>query len=493
MPYKKLNSLELFFSITTSLLIFFAYLIFNLNYLTRFIDERLDSKTYRNYIYVFLISEKNNKVGIQEKFNVINPHHIAFDMTGLYFYKMLIKPDNYNPENLMIVLQLRNLIISSAFLALLFFILYKFSKKYILSFLMICLIGFSCGYWIYSQINDTPIIHSVLVALLFFASIYFPYAKNKYIYSIFLGLFHSINIFYHQSDLIFTFVIIFIMIFHKKFKLVNHDNNFICYDSLNKNYNILFSNSNKLSIRYLLLYFFTLSFVITIAYYYVGLIYIGLTLDLNKAQTLNKIKDSTYFFNWLVLYSKIEYWGKGLENFTITKGLEGIRDYFYQNNMYIDGVPIKMDFKHFFYINSIFPNIIIFFWISIFFIFIIFKRDIYIKYNYIIIANLLFIFIYVMFALWWEPDYREFWVAPMFSFWIFAFLILNFVIDRFKYLTHFHIILIYFFIFIFAFLLFFINFTGFLYNYSDNNLRKFNIIKNENNIKIRIIEDKNNK
>jgi len=81
----------------------------------------------------------------------------------------------------------------------------------------------------------------------------------------------------------------------------------------------------------------------------------------------------------------------------------------------------------------------------------------------------------------------------MFSFWIFAFLILNFVIDRFKYLTHFHIILSYFFIFIFAFLLFFINFTGFLYNYSDNNLRKFNIIKNENNIKIRIIEDKNNK
>ena len=121
----------------------------------------------------------------------------------------------------MTILQLRNLIISSMGLALLFFFLYKFSKKYLLSLIIVALIAFSCAYWIYSQINDTPIIHSIFIALLFFFVIYFPQAKNKYLYSIFLGAFHSITVFFHQTDILFFLVIAFVILLGPNFKFKN--------------------------------------------------------------------------------------------------------------------------------------------------------------------------------------------------------------------------------------------------------------------------------
>ena len=73
----------------------------------------------------------------------------------------------------------------------------------------------------------------------------------------------------------------------------------------------------------------------------------GLTLKPELAETVNKIKDSTYFFNWLVLYSRIDYWGKGYEQNTLQMVINGISTYFYQT----EGHPVKftLNFKDKFY------------------------------------------------------------------------------------------------------------------------------------------------
>jgi len=473
--YKKLTKIELILAITTSIFIFLFYFILNFNYLTNWIDEKYDSSTYKNHIEDFLNTPDQNK-DFKIKYNLFNPHHIAIDWFGMKFY-MLLKKNNFS-GNLMTALQLKNLFISSLGLAILFFLFYKLSKKYFLSLLMICLIGFSCAYWIYSQINDTPLIHSVLLCLLFMVSINFPYVKNKFLFSIILAIFHAVNILFHQSDFIFIFVIIFIILFSDLFRSVflnnENDNNIIKL----KNYNnsIFFNYKN---FYYLFTYFFTLIIIIFSVYYYIGLIYIGLTLNQESAKSVNYIKDSSYFFNWLILYAKIDYWGKGYEKNTFLSVLNGISSYFYQQ----ENVNIKYEINLFNFFNkeSVLPNLIIVFFFTIISTSIIFFKQILKTYNFVIIANIIFIIIYISFACWWEPDYREFWVAPMFSIWIFIFFILNFLLNRLEVIKPLSYIVIYSFIFLLSFFLFYFNFVYFIYPNASKDFRSFDIV---NNVKI---------
>ncbi|MCK4796014.1 MAG: hypothetical protein KAT05_01465, partial [Spirochaetes bacterium] len=406
-----------------------------------------------------------------------NPHHVAFDWLGQKMYKML-KNNGYTGSTMMI-LQLRNLLISSIGLSIFFFLFYKISKKYILSIFIILLIAFSCAFWIYSQINDTAIIHSILVGLLFFAVIYFPQVKNKYLYSCLLGIFHAITIFFHQSDFVFIFVISFIILFANHF-LLNKENA-LTYSKIDfiKRNNLIMQKKPFLkvyNIRYFFIYFITLIVIITITYYYIGIVLIGLTFNQGNAVAFNQFSDSTYFFNWLVLYTKIDYWGKGYEGNTLMKALHGISTYFYHPQLF-QGQQIGFDIKNIFSPNSILPNFLYFFVSSILIFTILFIVPLYKKYKYILISNLIFLIVYVAFACWWEPDYREFWVAPMLSFWILAFLILNFIIEKLKMLQPLPNIFLYSYLFLLIFLLFYFNFTGFLYPNASIQFRKFEIMK----------------
>lgn len=465
MVYKKFNRFQLILALSVSIFIFLFYLLFNFNYLTKWIDEKGDCLTYDYYV----------RLGLPQY--LYNPHHIAFDWLGLKMYNIL--KDNGYKGTTMVVLQLRNLIASSAGLALLFFLFYKFSKKFLLSFGIVSIIAFTSAYWIYSQINDTPIIHSVLVTLLFFASIHFPEAKHKILYSIFLGVLHSVNIFFHQYDALFTIVIFFVILFGEYFKTENLEKknvelNMITVPRLKLQKFHIFNVSN---LKYFLIYLAVFIFIVSAAYYYVGIVKIGLTLDINKAQDFNKIKNASYFFNWLILYTKIDYWGKGFTNIPdlLHKSSLGISEYFYQPQSY-GGFPLAYDFKNFFSINSILPNLVGVLFIFVFLCTMVFSYKLYKKYGYIFLASLLFLIIYTIFSFWWEPDYREFWIATMFAFWILLFLLLDFIIENFKILKPLPSFFIYSFIFLFSILLFYFNFTGFIYPNAGNEFRKFDII-----------------
>ncbi len=108
MIYKKFNKVELTFALIASILIFLFYFFFNFNYISNWIDEKGDAKTYDYYV----------RLGIPQF--LFNPHHIAFDWIGKEFYNVL-KNNGYT-GSVMTILQLRNLLISSIGLSLFFFL-----------------------------------------------------------------------------------------------------------------------------------------------------------------------------------------------------------------------------------------------------------------------------------------------------------------------------------------------------------------------------------
>ncbi len=458
---------KFFFILIIAVLIFLFYFFFNLNYLTTFIDEKGDCITYDYYV----------RLGLPQF--LYNPHHIWFDALGL---KMLnfVKEKGYKDSS-MIILQLRNLLISSIGLSLFFVLFYQFSKKILLSLLVTFLIAFTCGYWIYTQINDTPLIHSVLLMVLFLVLLLFENIKRKSLFAVFLGLLHSITIFFHQSDVIFGFVIVIYILFSKSEKKVDNDKelNKMIIQKPKMTINL------KSNIKYILFYTITSIIIVSSAYYYTGVVKIGLTLDINKAQDFNKIKNSTYFFNWLILYAKIDYWGKGYKKGnTFTKSIYGITTYFYQPTTY-NNKSVTYDLDDIGETRNILPNmlLILFIFPLIFFIFN-FKRLL-LFYNNKIISLIVFILIYTAFSGWWEPDYREFWVATLMSYWLFILFIYNYIIDKTHYFKMVVKLLIYNLMLVTILLLFITNFTGFLYQYSNKKMQKFDIIQNIDSSKLK--------
>ncbi len=434
MIYKRLTKPQLLIGISTALLLSVLYLSLNFNYLSRFIDEKGDCLTYDYYV----------RLGIPQY--LFNPHHIGFDWAGEQFYNKL-KEGGYT-GSVMVALQLRNLIVSALSLGLIFFLFYKISRHYLLSLLLVLSYAFTAAYWMYSQINDTPIIHSTLVFLLFLAALYFPQAKHKVRYSLILGFFHAIIIFFHQSDLIMAAPILFIMMFYQLFYR----------DAGGKRF-------DWKNIRYVICYGLIFSIVVVVAYYYVGIILIGLTFDKSEAQAFNMIKDSTYFFNWLILYAKIDHWGKGFEN---TKALfpqvvEGISTYFYQpQSPIMGGGKLGFDFSNFFGTTSILPNLIGLLFITVFGGSLLLLPHMVRRYGYALIACILFMGIYTTLTCWWEADYREFWVAPMFSFWFLCLMFFTLLFELVDITKPLVIITSYSYLFLLVALLFYFNFTGFI-------------------------------
>ena len=139
-------------AVLTAIFIILFYFFFNFNYLSNWIDEKGDARTYNYYV----------KLGLPQY--LYNPHHLFFDRLGQWFYEIM-EHNGYKGSS-MRILQLRNLIISSICLGIIFFLFYLFSHRYFLSLLFTSLIAFSCAVWIYAQINDTGLIHSILLFLL---------------------------------------------------------------------------------------------------------------------------------------------------------------------------------------------------------------------------------------------------------------------------------------------------------------------------------------
>lgn len=448
MIYKKLNRRQWTIGLSTALFLSLMYLSLNFNYLSSFIDEKGDCLTYDYYV----------RLGIPQF--LFNPHHIGFDWAGEKFYHAL-KGNGYTGSS-MAALQMRNLIVSSFSLGVIFLLFYKISKKYLLSLLIVVTYSFTAAYWIYSQINDTPIIHSVMVFILFLLSLYFPQAKHKAGYAAFLGLFHALTIFFHQSDLIMAAVIFFIMLFSSLFPLEETQKK-------------KFEGKN---IFYFLLYGVTLTSIVVIAYYYVGIILIGLTFDKSNAQSFNNIKDSTYFFNWLILYAKIDYWGKGFENNSnlFPQVITGISTYFYQPHAF-KGHAIQYNYHNFWDAVHLLPNLIGALFFSVFGGSLLFLKGMYQKYRYVLFAVFIYMVSYSMLTCWWEADYREFWVAPLFSFWFLTLLFFQYIVDKAKIFRPLAQLTLYTFLFLLAGSLFYFNFTGFILPNAGDTYRTYDITR----------------
>jgi hypothetical protein len=467
--YKQLTRWQWLLAITIAVIITLFYLFFNFNYLSNWVDEKGDVNTYDYYV----------RLGIPSY--LFNPHHIAFDWLGQQFY-LLCQKAGYT-GSVMHILQLRNLVISSLGLGILFICFYRMSKKPILSILMVSMIAFSGAYWMYSQINDTPIIHSIMICLLFCAALYFPQAKHKKLYAVFLGLFHSITIFFHQSDVLFAVVITFIILLGPW--LVQHFNQvyertpvgFLTGNSLQTQ----FHNPlvNKTHWKELLIYGSVMIATVILTYYYVGIVLLGLTFDPEKATTFNEhFEGASYFFNWLVLYSKIDYWGKGYEDAgLLAKVINGVSTYFYQP-VTLDGSPVTLDIQAPFSAHSILPSLALVFVLGVIAATILLFIPLFKHYHFIFGATLLFAIVYISFACWWEPDYREFWVAPMFSIWMLAFFLFDFLLDKLRGIRPLPGLLLYGWLGLFALLLFFFNFTGFIYPHAGVTFKQFDIVQN---------------
>ena len=451
MIYKKLNKVQFTVAVLTATLLCLLYFSLNFNYLSRFIDEKGDCLTYDYYV----------RLGIPQY--LFNPHHIGFDWAGEQLCKIM--RDNGYSGTTMVALQLRNLIFASLCLGIVFFLFYKISKRYLLSLGIVLMYAFCAAHWMYSQINDTPIIHSNMTFLLFLAALYFPQAKHKKFYAGLLGFLHALTIFFHQSDAIMALPVVFILMFYTLFP-----------NEENKRPYFSFTN-----IRYIAIYAVVFCMIVVIAYYYVGIVLIGLDFDKENAKAFNNIKDSSYFFNWLILYAKIDYWGKGFEaeNTQALFGqmVEGISTYFYQPQKF-QGKEIAFQFNDFFNNASIMPNLI-----GILFIFvlggsILFFIPLLKRYRHALPAVILYMIIYTILTCWWEADYREFWVAPMFSFWFLTLIFFNFVMEKAGIITAFIQTTCYTFIFLLAGLLFYFNFTGFILPHSGKRYQTYTITQN---------------
>ncbi len=458
MIYKKFNKTQLIIALSTSIALFLFYLFFNLNYLSLWIDEMGDCLTYDYYV----------RLGLPQF--LYNPHHIAFDRVGELFY-IFLKERGYKGSS-MVILQLRNLIVSSIGTALFFIFMFKISKKYLLSLVFSLLISFTAAYWMYSQINDTPIIHSVMVFILCFIVINFHYVKIKSLYAVFIGIAHGINIFFHQYDALFFVPIFFVIVF---------GNNYIPSENIEKmdfisNKSLRLQRKNFLdfsNFKYFLLYFIAFTVIVASAYYYVGMVKLNLTLNKKEASQFNKIKNANYFFNWLILYTTIDHWGKGLEkkNNLPENVAKGVTTYFFQPKNFTK--KLDLDFSKFTSSEKILINFILIMFIAILIFLTVLLPSLFRKYGYVIIGVMIFMAIYTIFSFWWEPYYREFYVATMFAYWLFLFLGLNCLIDKFKIKIK---IPVYIYLFLFMFLLFFHNFTIFIYPNASREFRKFDLI-----------------
>ncbi|HOV15251.1 MAG TPA: hypothetical protein PK771_13260, partial [Spirochaetota bacterium] len=153
---------------------------------------------------------------------------------------------------------------------------------------------------------------------------------------------------------------------------------------------------------------------------------------------------------------------------------KGVTTYFFQPKVFTK--KLDLDFNKFTKTELVLINFILMMFIMIIFFLTFLLPKLINEYGFVIIATIIFLVIYTIFSLWWEPYYREFYVATMFAYWLLLFLGFNYLINKIK---RFSKIVLYSYLFIFASLLFFHNFTVFIYPNASKNFRKFDIVKNE--------------
>ena len=223
--------------------------------------------------------------------------------------------------------------------------------------------------------------------------------------------------------------------------------------------------------------------IVSLAYLYIGLVKINLSLNPQHQDVFNRIKGANYFFKWLVLYTNIDYWGKGYDSlYLVHNYFKGLSTCIYQPVLQ-NNQKVFLDFSHLFSLHSFIPFLLFIFCISVILIFLTRFKSIFKYEKPVFWASLLFSLIYTAFFLWWEPDYREFWLAPLLSYYILSFLLFNQLTNGTHWKNKMAYAIVTCFIFLMAFMLFVHNFQNFIYEQASHKYRVFDMYANKYGLK----------
>ncbi len=365
-------------------LIILLLAFFHLRYLSRMFD-------WDSCVYALNI-QKNR---IESAF--FNPHHLGFESSGLLYWKWI--QSVYKTTDIMFFLRLRILAVSLFFLFCFAWLFYKLYHDFVISILLMLLIQFSQAFWFYSLHNDTPLIHSCLIALLFLFTIYFYRDGLKTKHLVFLWFLQLLTIYFHQSNVI-HFGMIPMALF------------------LTKNRNL----GEKL--RTIFLYLFLLGVATIVSYLFVGFVILK--------RGLGPI-DEKHFTFWMFLYAAINRWGTSIgEKNYILYFYRGIGDAFliFQNVT----PKLRVDFSNFSAKDHILYNLNSVFWMfTLAMGFLNFRKLIH-QFKAELLILLFWLVPSICFYTWWEGYFFEFWVGTTIALWL-----LNFYIYKSLYIdTFFH-------------------------------------------------------
>ncbi|EJO77410.1 hypothetical protein ACO2J1_11660 [Leptospira interrogans] len=310
-----------------------------------------------------------------------NPHHLGFESSG-YLYLKLWR-EWFGKDSVMFGLRLRILISALLFL---FCFIYMYRKIYSDTLGAIVLglaVHFSQGFWFYAQHNDTPLIHSCLIAALYLFCVYFTKKGHSPISLITLFTIQLFGVYFHQSDILFLPLVPISILFSQTWKGKN------------------FELTQKL--RYTLIYCFLLIGILTLSYLYVGFI----LLNRNLSSPLDSERN---FANWLFLYATKDKWGNSPEakNY-VMNFYRGIGDAFLNFEGVKNGLRVRL---HSWEQRESLPyNLNLTFWILIFCTFFFNFKNIWKRFQIETILLLFWLIPSILFYTWWEGYFFEFWVG----------------------------------------------------------------------------------
>ncbi len=414
-------------------LITFVYFLFNLFFLQRSLDH--DSVVYTNNVRWMMIVNKN----------FFNPHHLHFEISGIYFHKYMNKDKTVHKfKYLMFNLRMRSLLIACLGIFALIILLTKLTNSLGYGVLGALLACFTHGYLYNAAKIDTAIFPLAWIGVVFWMFYELTTKKNViifYINSLILGVCFFIGIMFHQYFVLVS-VSITVMFFipDKIFFLKIKSPDFVTIKQ-NKSESI-FKKSFKQRAKSFTIIVLVTSILTTGAYFWSGAVYYGLPFKKDHKAKVDSLWKKLTFQKWLFAYRtkrrSSETWGDGFSKFHPKLVLRGVTDAFLSQKHTLKYNKIKRfnyDLKNIGNRAQIAHNALAVFLALFFVIFILFFIPALKKYKYIFGAFVLNFILFSLLGVYWEPYYFEFWLIPAVLVIVIFTLLLNTAADKLKIIT----------------------------------------------------------
>ena len=345
---------------------------FHLRYLSRFFD-------WDSIVYALNIG-KNRWESV-----FLNPHHLGFESSGLLYWKWI--RSFWQDADLMFVLRIRILAVSMLFLFVFVQMFAKITKDFWGAVLIAFCIQSSQAYWFYSLHNDTPLIHSCLIAILYLGALSYSKSPDHTLHLIGLWLLNLIAIYFHQSNVIHFGIVPMAIL-------------------LKPNGITLGSKLRTISI-----YLVTLGIAVIGSYLFIGFIILK--------RSLGNL-DASHFSFWMFLYAAIERWGMSPGDKTYVQFFyRGIGDAFL---VFQTVTPkFRVDFSQSLTKANLPYNTNVIFWLSIIASIVIGIRFWIHKFRNEMLLLVFWLVPSILFYTWWEGYFLEFWVGTTIGLWILAY------------------------------------------------------------------------